>query len=204
APLETAFGTLGIPYAIESRLRLDRTPFGQALVSLIRFAWLGGGRRDLYAFLRSPYSGFNRTNVDFLEGRLRGRAVEAAERVEEETIRLRDGQSIAPLEAVRSAPTSLDAVQGLAASTSRRSSATTSAATSTRTETRVLLRATTSRATATSSTPSPLARRAVCTSSAKRQPTTATRASRARSGTKSGVCSRTRTSVAGLDAGRSL
>jgi ATP-dependent helicase/DNAse subunit B len=116
APLETAFATLGIPYAIESRLRLDRTPFGQALVSLLRFAWLGGGRRDLYAFLRSPYSGFSRTNVDFLEGRLRGRAVETAERVEEETIRLRDGQAIAPLEAVRNAPTTLDAVQSLAAS----------------------------------------------------------------------------------------
>jgi len=116
APLETAFATLGIPYAIEGRLRLDRTPFGQALVSLLRFAWLGGGRRDLYAFLRSPYSGFSRTNVDFLEGRLRGRAVEAGERVEEETIRLRDGQAIAPLEAVRTARTNLDAVQGLAAS----------------------------------------------------------------------------------------
>jgi ATP-dependent helicase/DNAse subunit B len=116
APLETAFATLGIPYAIESRLRLDRTPFGQALLSLLRFAWLGGGRRDLYAFLRSPYSGFNRTNVDFLEGRLRGRAIESAERVEEETIRLRDGQPLAPLEALRRAPSTLDAVQSLAAS----------------------------------------------------------------------------------------
>src|SRR5262249_34554839 len=52
----------------------------------------------------------------FVEGRLRGRAVEAAERVEEETIRLRDGQAIGPLEAVRNAPTALDAVQRLAAS----------------------------------------------------------------------------------------
>src|SRR5207244_1576425 len=107
APLETAFATLGVPYAIESRLRLDRTPYGQALLSLLRFAWLGGGRRDLYAYLRSPYSGLRRTNVDFLEGRLRGRAVESAERVEEETIRLRDGKPLPALEAIRSAPSAL-------------------------------------------------------------------------------------------------
>jgi ATP-dependent helicase/DNAse subunit B len=116
APLETAFATLGVPYAIEGRLRLDRTPYGQALLALLRFAWLGGGRRDLYAYLRSPYSGLSRTNVDFLEGRLRGRAVESAERVEEETIRLRDGQPLPALEALRSAPNVLDAVRGLASS----------------------------------------------------------------------------------------
>jgi ATP-dependent helicase/DNAse subunit B len=116
APLETAFGTLGVPFAIEGRLRLDKTPYGQALLALLRFAWLGGGRRDLYSYLRSPYSGFRRTNVDFLEGRLRGRAVESAERVEEETIRLRDGQPLPALEAIRSAPSSLDAVQTLASS----------------------------------------------------------------------------------------
>ena len=116
APLETAFATLGIPYAIESRLRLDKTPYGQALLALLRFAWLGGGRRDLYAYLRSPYSGFRRTNVDFLEGRLRGRAVESGERTEEETIRLRDGQPLPALEAIRAAPSPLDAVQTLASS----------------------------------------------------------------------------------------
>src|ERR671936_1380395 len=114
APLETAFGTLGVPYAIEGRLRLDKTPYGQALLSLLRFAWLGGGRRELYGYLRSPYSGFRRTNVDFLEGRLRGRAVESAARVEEETIRLRDGQPLPALEAIRSAASPLDAVQTLA------------------------------------------------------------------------------------------
>jgi len=115
APLETAFGTLGVPYALEAYVRFDRTPFGQALLSLLRFAWLGGGRADLYAFLRSPYSGLTRQNVDFLEGRLRGRAVQTPERVEEETMRLRDGQALPVLEAIRAAPTPLDAVAGLAA-----------------------------------------------------------------------------------------
>ncbi len=113
APLETALGSLGVPYALEAYTRLDRIPFGQALLSVLRFAWLGGGRRDLYAFLRSPYSGFARQNVDFLEGRLRGRAVESPERVEEETVRLRDGQPLPVLEALRSAPSPLDAVQSL-------------------------------------------------------------------------------------------
>src|SRR5207245_9165999 len=94
APVETVFATFGVPYAIEGRLRLDKTPYGQALLALLRFSWLDGTRRDLYAYLRSPYSGFKRMNVDFLEGRLRGRAVESAARVEEETIRLRDGQPV--------------------------------------------------------------------------------------------------------------
>jgi ATP-dependent helicase/DNAse subunit B len=114
APLETALGTLGVPYAIEAPIALAKTSYGQALVALLRFAWLDGGRGDLYAFLRSPYSGFSRASVDFLEGRLRGRAVESAERVEEETIRLRDGQPLPPLETIRSAPSSLEAVQALA------------------------------------------------------------------------------------------
>jgi ATP-dependent helicase/nuclease subunit B len=116
APLETALGTLGVPYALESYVRFDKTAYGQALLNLLRFAWLGGGRAELYAFLRSPYSALSRQNVDFLEGRLRGRAVNDPEKVEEETIRLRDGQPLPVLEALRSAPTPLDAVAGLAAS----------------------------------------------------------------------------------------
>src|SRR5947208_13952675 len=38
APLETALGTLGVPYALESYVRLDKTAYGQALLSLLRFA----------------------------------------------------------------------------------------------------------------------------------------------------------------------
>ena len=116
APVETAFGTLGIPYVIEGRVRLGQTPFGQALLALLRFAWQGGGRRDLYGYLRSPFSGFARTNVDFLEGRLRGRAVTDGEAAEAETTRLRDGQPLAALEALRAAPGPVAAARGLAAS----------------------------------------------------------------------------------------
>src|SRR5437764_1291809 len=89
APLETVLGTIGVPYAIEERPRLAKTAFGHALLSLLRFAWLGGARKELFAFLRSPYSGLSRGSVDFVEGRLRGRAVHTAARVEEEAERLR-------------------------------------------------------------------------------------------------------------------
>ena len=88
------------PTPSRGRLRLGQTPFGSALLSLLRFAWLGGGRRDLYAFMRSPYSGLRRDHVDFLEGRLRGRAIHTPERVEEETLKLR-GQPLPFLDTLR-------------------------------------------------------------------------------------------------------
>jgi ATP-dependent helicase/DNAse subunit B len=114
APLDTAFAALGVPYAFEGRVRLAATPFGHALLSLLRFAWLGGGRRELFGFLRSPYSGLTRSSADFLEGRLRGRAVDEGERAEAEAIRLRDGAPLPPLETVRGAPTAVAAVRLLA------------------------------------------------------------------------------------------
>ena len=88
SPLETAFGSLGVPYAYEGRLTLRRTSLGAALLGLLRFAWLGGTRRDLFTFLRSPYSGLARSRADFVEGRLRGRAVTEPARVVEEAERL--------------------------------------------------------------------------------------------------------------------
>ena len=101
APLETALATLGIPFAVEGRARWAQTPFGHAAVSLLRFAWGDGGRAELFRFLRSPYSGLARAHVDYLEGRLRGRSVATAERVEEELERHR-GKPLPILERVRS------------------------------------------------------------------------------------------------------
>jgi ATP-dependent helicase/DNAse subunit B len=109
APLETAFGALGVPYAIEGSIPFGRTPLGRSLLGLVRFARLGGTRRDLFAFLRSRFSGLPRTRVDFVEGRLRGRAVVEPARVEEEAVRLL-GHPIPALDDVRAA-TPVEAVR---------------------------------------------------------------------------------------------
>ena len=113
APLETALGGLGVPYAFEGRIRLGQTAFGRALLSLLRFEWLGGDRNDLYAFLRSPFSGLTRAHVDYLEGRLRGRAVNERERVIEETLKLR-GKRLPILDGFRDEAQPGKAVQDLA------------------------------------------------------------------------------------------
>jgi len=96
APLDTVLGALGVPYAVEGTVGLSSTPLGHALLRLLRYAWLDGSRKELFAFLRSPYSGLGRSAVDFVEGRLRGRAIHTPARVEEEAERLRE----APLPAL--------------------------------------------------------------------------------------------------------
>jgi ATP-dependent helicase/DNAse subunit B len=115
APLESAFGALGVPYALDATLKVSQTPYGHALLSLLRYAWLGGGRRDLFGFVRSPYSGLTRAHADFVEGRLRGRGIRSPERLEAEIVKLRGGP-IPALERLRAAPTTLAAVRELAVS----------------------------------------------------------------------------------------
>ena len=115
APLETAFGTLGIPYAIDSPTRFPQTPFGEAMLALLRFAWAGAGRGELFRYLRSPYSGLRRGSVDFVEGRLRGRAISAPDRVEEELEALREAR-LPTLDAVRAAGSPIEAARELATS----------------------------------------------------------------------------------------
>ena len=114
APLETALGTLGVPYSIDGEVRLAQTPFGAAVASLLRFAWLGGTRGDLFSYLRSPFSGLERRAVDFVEGRLRGRAVQTPERVVEESEALR-GAPLPAVAEVRDAEDPVEAVRALAA-----------------------------------------------------------------------------------------
>jgi ATP-dependent helicase/DNAse subunit B len=98
APLEAAFAQLHVSFAIEHGRSLGETPLGRALLSLLRYEWLSGGRADLFAFLRSPFSGLERRSVDFVEGRLRGRAVVDRAHVEEESERLRGAAVPALLE----------------------------------------------------------------------------------------------------------
>jgi len=112
--VETVFGSFGVPYAVDGEVRLVQTPFGHALAALLRFAWGGGTRNDLFRFLRSPFSGLERRAVDFVEGRLRGRAVQAPERVVEEAERLRSAP-LPFLAEVRDADDPIAAVRDLAA-----------------------------------------------------------------------------------------
>ncbi len=114
APLAAVLPALGIPHAVEERLRLGQTPFGAALLALLRYAWLGGGRQELFVFLRSPFAGLRRDSVDFVEGRLRGRAVREPERVEAESERLR-GLPLPFLAGLRGAETPVAGVRALVA-----------------------------------------------------------------------------------------
>jgi PD-(D/E)XK nuclease superfamily len=111
APLETALSAAGVPYAIEGRVRLGQTPFGHSLLSALRFLWQSGNRRDLFGFLRSPYSGLPRASADYLEGRLRGLGVRSD--IEERVVALR-GQPLPALDEVRGAPSPVEAVRVLA------------------------------------------------------------------------------------------
>jgi ATP-dependent helicase/DNAse subunit B len=110
--LATALDPLEIPYEIEHGRRLAETALGRSLLSLLRFGWLGAGRAELFAFLRSPYSGLERRSVDYVEGRLRGRAVVEPARVEEEAERHR-GASIPALVELRSVTEPVEAVRRL-------------------------------------------------------------------------------------------
>ena len=109
-PLETVLGTLDVPYAVESRVRLGATPIGHALLQLLRYAWGDAGRRELFAFLRSPYSGLGRSSVDYVEGRLRGRAIHTPARVEEEAEKLREAP-VPALAELRAAEDPVEAIR---------------------------------------------------------------------------------------------
>ncbi|HEY3578090.1 MAG TPA: PD-(D/E)XK nuclease family protein [Gaiellaceae bacterium] len=111
--LETVLGSFGIPYSVDGELRLTQTPLVHALAALLRFAWAGGTRGDLFRYLRSPFSGLERRAVDFVEGRLRGRAVQAPERVVEEAEQLRGGP-LPALAELREAADPVEAVRELA------------------------------------------------------------------------------------------
>ncbi len=114
-PIDTAFGTLGVPYAVDAPHRFGQTAYGQAVLALLRFAWSGAERGELFRFLRSPYSGLKRHSVDYVEGRLRGRAISAPSRVEEELESLREAR-LPALDAVRAAESPLEAVRELSVS----------------------------------------------------------------------------------------
>ena len=104
----------GVPVAFEGRAALGTTPFGHALLSLLRFAWLGGERPELFAHLRSPYSGLGRKEVDWIEGRLRGRGIVRGDRAAEVTAELREGRALPPLDLALREGSPIEVVRELA------------------------------------------------------------------------------------------
>ena len=114
APLGAALAQLHVPVGVEHGHRLGDTPLGRALLSVLRFAWLESSRGDLFVFLRSPFSGLERRSVDFVEGRLRGRAIAEPERVDEESERLR-GAAVPALAGLRAAADPIAGVRELLA-----------------------------------------------------------------------------------------
>jgi ATP-dependent helicase/DNAse subunit B len=113
ASLETSFSAFGLPYVLEGRVKLAQIPFGHALCGLLRFAWLAGERSDLFSFVRSPYSEVTRSSADFLEGRLRGRAVHSPARIESELAVLRNGRQLSDLELLARGGSAIEAVREL-------------------------------------------------------------------------------------------
>ena len=112
ASFDTVFGALGIPYVVEQGGRFGDTALGRAALGIMRFAWLDGRRGDLFRYLRSPFSGLERRSVDFVEGRLRGRAIADPARVEEESEKLR-GAPLPALAQLRAATEPIAATREL-------------------------------------------------------------------------------------------
>lgn len=112
-PLEAAFAAFGVPVAFEGRAPLRSTALGHSLLSLLRFAWLGGERSALYAHLRSPYSGVSRRDVDWVEGKLRGRGIVRGERAIEVTLELRAGRALPTYDLVAAEQVPVAAVRTL-------------------------------------------------------------------------------------------
>ena len=65
-------GTLGVPYAVDGRSASCRRRSARRSLSMLRFAWLGGTRRDLFTFLRSPFSASSAVRVDSSKGAFAG------------------------------------------------------------------------------------------------------------------------------------
>lgn len=76
ADLLDVLAQAGVPLHVDAPVDLPSTPLGRALDRLLSVAWAPDfTREELFEYLRSPWSGVRRRQVDFIEGRLRARGV---------------------------------------------------------------------------------------------------------------------------------
>ena len=115
ASVETAFGALGCAASRSKGERSSaRRRSARHCSRCCALRGLAAAAVSSTHILRSPYSGMTRSDVDWLEGRLRGRAVTRAERTVEETTKLRNGRPLPVLELVGGDAPPLPLVRSLA------------------------------------------------------------------------------------------